>query len=94
MNDINLFSKNEKELETLKRKQKKKIQIYRQNLGMEFSIEKSAMQIIRSRKRQQKDQQSNNNKETEIGRKTTLLIFHVVIFILTSVNDTSSLRAR
>ena len=48
MDDINLFAKNEKELETLIRT----IRIYSQDIGMEFGIEKWAMLIMRSRKRQ------------------------------------------
>ena len=39
MDDITLFAKNEKELETLIRA----VRIYSQDIGMEFGIEKCAM---------------------------------------------------
>ena len=48
MYDIKLFGKNEKELETLIQT----IRIYSQDIGIEFGIEKCAMLIMRSRKRQ------------------------------------------
>ena len=46
MNTIKVFAKNEGELETLIQA----VRIYSQNIGMEFSIEKCVMQIMRSRK--------------------------------------------
>ena len=52
MDDIKLFAKNEKELKT----QIQAERIYRQDIGMEFDIEKCAMQVMRKR-------------ENEIGRK-------------------------
>ncbi len=47
MDDIKLFAKNEKELETLIQT----IRIYSQDIGMEFGIEKCAMLIMKSGKR-------------------------------------------
>ena len=51
MNDINLFAKNEKELETLVQIER----MYSQDIGMEFGIEKRAMLIMRSGKREIKE---------------------------------------
>ena len=48
MDDIKLFAINGKELET----QIQTIRIYNQDIGMEFGIEKGAMLIMKSRKRQ------------------------------------------
>ena len=47
MDDIKLFAKNEKELETLMRA----VRIFTQNIGMEFGIENYAMLIMKSGKR-------------------------------------------
>ena len=47
MDDIKLFAKNEKELETLI----KTVRIYSQDIGMEFAIEKCAMLVMGSGKR-------------------------------------------
>ena len=46
MEDIKLFSKNEKELETLIQT----IRIYSQDIGMEFRMEKCALFIMKSEK--------------------------------------------
>ena len=46
MDDIKVFAKNERELETLIQT----VRIYNQDIGMEFGIEKCAMLIIKSRK--------------------------------------------
>ena len=51
MDDIKLFIKNEKELETLIHK----VRIYSQDIGMEFGIEKCAMLVMKSGKRQLTD---------------------------------------
>ena len=51
MDDIKLFAKNEKELET----QIHTVRIYSQDIGMEFGIEKCAMLIIKNGKRQLTD---------------------------------------
>ena len=47
MDDIKLFAKNEKELETLIHA----VRIYSQDIGMEFGIEKWAMHVMKSGKR-------------------------------------------
>ena len=47
MDHIKIMSKNEKELETLK----KTVRIYSQNIGMEFGIEKCTMLVMKSGKR-------------------------------------------
>ena len=47
MDDIKLFAKNGKELETLKHA----VKIYSQDLGMEFGIEKCAKLVMKSGKR-------------------------------------------
>ena len=51
MDDIKLFAKNEKDLETLIQT----VRIYRQDIGMEFGIKKCAMLIMRCGKRQTKE---------------------------------------
>ena len=47
MNDIKLFAKHKKELETLIHD----VRIYTQDIGMEFGIEKCAMLVMKSSKR-------------------------------------------
>ena len=47
MDEIKLFAKNEKELETLIQT----VRIYSQNIGMEFGIEKCVMLVMKSSKR-------------------------------------------
>ena len=47
MDDIKLFAKNEKELETLIHA----VRIYSQDIGMEFGIEKCAILVMKSAKR-------------------------------------------
>ena len=51
MDDIKLFAKNEKELETLIHA----VKIYRQDIGMEFGLEKCAMLVMKSGKRHMTD---------------------------------------
>ena len=51
MDDIKLFAKNEKELETLINT----VRIYSRDIGMEFGIEKCAMLVMKSGKRQLTD---------------------------------------
>ena len=51
MDDIELFAKNEKELETLIHA----VRIYSQDIGMEFGIEKCAMLVMKSGKRYMTD---------------------------------------
>ena len=58
MDDIKLFAKNEKELETLIHA----IRIYSQEIGMEFGTEKSAMLVMKSGKRHQTDGMEHPNQ--------------------------------
>ena len=60
MDDIKLFAKNEKELETLIHA----VRIYSQDIGMEFGIEKCAMLVMKSGKRHMTDgiELSNHDK--------------------------------
>ena len=51
MEDKKLFAKNEEKLETLKQRTR----IYNQGIGMEFSIEKFAMHIMKLEKKQRKE---------------------------------------
>ena len=51
MDDIKLFAKNEKELETLIHA----VRIYSQDIGMEFGIEKCAMLVMKNSKRHMTD---------------------------------------
>ena len=62
MDDIKLFAKNEKELET----RIQTVRIYSQDIGMEFSIEKCAKQVIKSDKRHMTERVElpNQGKET------------------------------
>ena len=57
--DIKLFAKNEKELETLIYA----VRIYNQDIGMEFGIEKCAMLIMKSGKRHLNDGMEPPNQE-------------------------------
>ena len=56
---IKLFAKNEKELETLIHA----VRIYSQDIGMEFSIEKCAMLVMKSGKRHMTDGMELPNHE-------------------------------
>ena len=47
MADIKLFTKNQKEMETLMQA----VRIYSEDIGMEFGIEKCTMLIMKNRKR-------------------------------------------
>ena len=69
MDDIKLFSKNEKDLETLIHA----VRIYSQDLGMEFGIEKGAMLVMKSSKRHLTDgmELSNQDKITTLGENET-----------------------
>ena len=51
MDDIKLFAKNQKEMESLIHA----VRIYSQDIGMEFSIEKCAMLVRKSGKRHMTD---------------------------------------
>ena len=59
MDDTKLFSKNEKELETLIHA----VRIYNQDIGMEFGIEKCAMLVMKSGKWQLTDGMELPNQE-------------------------------
>ena len=69
MNDIKLFAKNEKELET----QIHAVRIYSQDIRMEFGIEKCAMLVMKSRKRYFMDgvKLQNQDKIRTFGEKET-----------------------
>ena len=66
MDDMKLFAKNEKELETLKHA----VRIYSQDIGMEFGIEKCAMLVMKSGKRHLTDG-PNQYKIRTLGEKET-----------------------
>ena len=68
MDDIKLFAKNEKELET----QIQAVKVYSQGLGMEFGIEKCTMLIMRSRKQQMEGLELPNQEKIRTpGEKET-----------------------
>ena len=56
MDDIKLFTKNEKQVETVIQA----IRIYNQDIGIEFDIEKCAMLIMRSRNRTANSRKNQN----------------------------------
>ena len=72
MDDIKLFAKNEKELETLIHA----IRIYSQDIGMEFGIEKCALLVMKSGKRHLIDgiELTNQDKIRTARRKRDLQI--------------------
>ena len=65
--DIKVFAKNEKELQTLA------VRIYAQDIGMEFSIEKCAILIMKSGKRDMTKEMElpNQEKLRMLGEKET-----------------------
>ena len=67
VDDIKLFAKNEKELETLIHA----VRIYSQDIGMEFGIEKCAMLVMKSGKRHMTDgmDQPNHDKIRTLGEE-------------------------
>ena len=69
MDDIKLFAKNEKELETLIHADR----IYSQDIGMKFGIEKCAMLVMKSGKQHMTDgiELPNHNKIKTIGENET-----------------------
>ena len=69
MDDIKLFAKNKKELETLIHA----VRIYSQDIGMGFGIEKCAMLVMKSGKQHLTDEmeQPNQDKIRTIGEKET-----------------------
>ena len=72
MDDFKLFAKNEKELESLIHR----VRIYSRDIGMEFGIEKCAMLVMKSGKRQLTDgmELSNKDKIKNARRKRNLQI--------------------
>ena len=69
MDDIKLYAKNEKEVETLIQSKR----IYSSDIRMEFGIEKSAMLIMKSIKRQMRKgiKLPNQDKIWTLGEKET-----------------------
>ena len=69
MDDIKLFAKNEKELETLLHA----VRILSQDIGMEFGIEKSDMLVMKSGKRHMTDgmELPNQDKIRTLGEEET-----------------------
>ena len=69
MDDIKLFAKNEKELETLIHA----VRIYSQVIGIEFGIEKCTMLVMKSSKRHLTDRMEspNQDKIRMLGEKET-----------------------
>ena len=69
MNDFKLFAKNEKELETLIHA----VRIYRQDIGMEFGVEKCVMLVMKIGKRHMTDgmEQPNHDKIRTLGENET-----------------------
>ena len=70
MDDIKLFSKNEKELET----QIHAVRVYSQDIGMELSIEKCAMLVMKTANRHLTVgmQLPNQDKKRTVGEKEIL----------------------
>ena len=69
MDDIKLFAKNEKELETLIHA----IRIYNQDIGMEFGIEKCAMRVMKCGKQYMTDgmELQNHDESRTVGENET-----------------------
>ena len=76
MDDIKLFAKNEKELETLIQV----VRIYSQEIGMEFSLGKCAMLIMRHRKRHIMEgiELPNQEKTRMLREKETYLYLRIL----------------
>ena len=69
MDDIKLFDKNQKELETLIQV----VRIYSQDIGMEYGIDKYAMQIMKSGKKEMmKVMEVSNQEKSERSEKRKL----------------------
>ena len=69
MDDIKLFAKNEKGLETLIHT----VRIYSQDIGMEFCIKKLGMRVMKSGKRHRTDgmELPNQDKIRKVGENET-----------------------
>ena len=76
IDDIKLFAKNEKELDTLI----DTVRIYSRDIGMEFEIEKCAMLVMKSGKRQLTDgmEQPNQDKIETLAEKETYKYLGIV----------------
>ena len=76
MNDIKLFAKSEKELETLIHT----VRIYNQDIGMEFGIEKCALLEMKSGKRPRSDgmEQPNQDKIRTLAENETLKYLEIL----------------
>ena len=76
MDDIKLFVKNQKELETLIHT----VRIYSQGIGMEFGIETCATQVIRSDKQHLTDRMEllNQDKIRILEEKETYKYFEIL----------------
>ena len=71
MDDIKLFAKNERELETLIQTAR----IYSQDIGMEYGIEKCAMSVMKNGKRHMADGiELPNQEKSEQSEKRELEI--------------------
>ena len=79
MDDIKLFAKKEKELETLIQA----VIIYSQDMGMEFGIEKCAMLIMRSREWHltERIELPNQEKIRTLGEKETYKCLGILDFV-------------
>ena len=66
MDDIKLFAKNEKKLETLLQT----VRIYHQDIGMEFGIDKCAMLVLKTGKYDRRNL-PNQEKIRTLGEKDT-----------------------
>ena len=75
MDDIKLFAKNEKELESLIHA----VKIYSQDIGMEFGIEKCAILVMKSGKRHLNDaiELPNQDKIRTLGEKEIYKYFGI-----------------
>ena len=76
MDDIKLFAKNEKQLETLIHA----IKIYSQDIGMEFGIEKCALLVMKSGKRHMTDgmELPSQNKIRTLGENESYKYFGIL----------------
>ena len=74
--NVKLFAKNEKELETLI----DGLRIYSQHIGMELDIETRAMLVMKSGKRHLTDgmELTNQDKITTLGEKETYEYFGIL----------------
>ena len=76
MDEIKLFAKNEKELETLIQA----VRIYSQDIGRKFGIEKCAILIMKSWKRHEMEgmELPNQDKIISLGEKETYKYFGIL----------------